>query len=347
MNMDRWNRKKKILQTVISHYARTGKPVASSMIVRDYDFPFSSATVRNILSELEEEGYLTHPYTSAGRIPTDKGYRFYVDRLMEVQKLTGEEERRIEREYRVKRRGLEEFMRQTSKTLSTISHHAGFILSPALDKSFLKHIELIPLGDSNILAILLTHAGLIREEVIQLKYDVDIQQLYKVSRLLNRRLSGLRVSEVREEISKLVEEESSEYLKLFEAAKWLVSQALASQESEIYVEGSANILASMRENLHDYAGVRSIFRALEEKRIVLDIVRRLTRSEGIKVLIGKENLFPEMNNFSVVSSTYKFGNRIVGALGIIGPKRMEYPKMVALVDFVAKIVNDMLNLEGG
>ncbi|MQY65801.1 MAG: heat-inducible transcription repressor HrcA [Clostridia bacterium] len=348
MNMNDFKeRKKKILQVVIRHYVRTARPAASGMIVRDYDFPFSSATVRNVLAELEEEGYLTHPYTSAGRIPTDKGYRFYVDRLMEAQKLTQEEERHIAREYRAKRRGLEEVMRQTSKMLSLISHQAGFILTPTLDRNFLKHIELVALGGKRILAVLVIQAGLIRHKTIQLNYDLKRSQLYRISKILNEKLSGLPLSQMREEMNRIIEQESNKYLGLLQTAKGLIGQAFTSEESEIYLEGSANILASVKEDLYDYAGVGSVFRAIEEKRIILDIVRRLVQSEGVKVLIGKENLYPELKDFSVVSSTYKSGNRVVGALGIIGPKRMEYPKMVALVDFVAKVVNNILNSEGG
>jgi len=340
-------RKKKILQVVISHYVRTARPVASGVIVREYDFPFSSATVRNVLADLEKEGYLTHPYTSAGRIPTDNGYRFYVDRLMEVQKLTEEEERRIEREYLAKRREMEEVMRQTSKMLSLISHHAGFILSPTLDRSSLKHIELVPLGEKRILAVIVTRAGLIRHKTIQLNYDLKRSQLYKISKLLNKKISGLPLSQMKEEMNRIIEQESNRYLNLLQAAKSLIGQAFASEESEIYLEGSANILASVKEESYDYSRVRSIFRTIEEKMIILDIVRRLVKSEGVKVLIGTENLYPEMKDFSVVSSTYKSGNRVGGALGVIGPKRMEYSKMVALVDFVAKVVNNILNSEGG
>jgi heat-inducible transcriptional repressor len=340
-------RKKRILQVVVSHYVRTARPVASKMIVREYDFPFSSATVRSVLADLEREGYLTHPYTSAGRIPTDKGYRFYVDRLMEVQKLTEEEERKIEREYQFRRRGLEEIMLKTSKMLSLISHHAGFILTPALDKSSLKHIELIPLGERRILVILVTSTGLIKHRTIQLNYELKKSQLYKISKLLNEKLSGLPLSQIKEEMNRIIQQESNRYLNLLQVAKSLIGQAFVSEESEIYVEGSANILASVREEPFDYLQVRSIFRAIEEKRIILDIVRRLLKSEGVKVLIGTENLYPEMEDLSVVSSTYKSGDKVVGALGVIGPKRMEYSKMVALVDFVARVVNNILNSEGG
>ena len=321
--------------------------MASGMIVRDYDFPFSSATVRNVLAELEQEGYLTHPYTSAGRIPTDKGYRFYVDRLMEVQELTQEEESRIEKEYQARRRGLEDVMLQTSKMLSRISHHAGFILTPTLDRSFIKHIELVALGEERVLAILVTRAGLIKHKTIHLNYDLRRSQLYRISKLLSEKLSGLPLSQVKEEMNRIIEQESNKYVNLLQTAKVLINQAFAPEESEIYLEGSANILASIKEDFYDYAGVKSIFRAIEEKKIIIDIVRRLIKSEGVKVLIGRENLYPEMKDFSVVSSAYESGSRAVGALGIIGPKRMDYPKMVALVDFVAKIVNNILDLEGG
>jgi len=341
-------RKEKILQVVISHYVRTAKPVASGVIVKEYGFPFSSATVRNVLAELEEEGYLTHPYTSAGRIPTDKGYRFYVDGLMEAARLTKEEERRIEREYRDNRGGLEETMRQTSKMLSLFSHYAGFILSPMLDRNSLKHMELVRIGAKRVLVLLVTEAGLVKDRTIELNYDLKGSQVYKISSLLNKKLIGLPLSQIREKMNEIIEQESNKYLYLLKVAKGLITQAFALGESEIYLEGSANILAFIQEYAKDYARVNSIFRAIEEKRIILDIVRGLAKSDGVKVLIGKENLYPEMEHLSVVSSPYRAGNRMAGALGIIGPKRMEYPKMVALVDFVANLINNILNsAEGG
>jgi len=349
MDINRFvERKNKILQAVICHYVRTARPVASRMIVKDYDFPFSSATARNVLAELEEEGYLTHPYTSAGRVPTDKGYRFYVDGLMEVPRLTEEEERRIEREYGNKKKGLEEIMRQTSKMLSLFSHYAGFILSPMLDRSPLKHVELVRIGDKRVLVVLVTEAGLVKDRTIELNYDLKESQVYKISSLLNNKLSGLPLSEIREKMNEIIEQEYSKYLHLLKIAKGVMSQAFAPGESEIYLEGSANILASVQEYANDYAGMSSIFRAIEEKRIILDIVKRLAKSDGVRVIIGKENLYPEMEHLSVVSSTYKSGNSVAGVLGIIGPKRMEYPRMVALVDFVANLINNILNLaEGG
>ncbi len=340
-------RKKRILEVVIQHYVRTARPAASRMIVRDYDFPFSSATIRNVLAELEKEGYLTHPYTSAGRVPTDKGYRFYVDRLMELRELTQEEERQIEKEYQAEKKSLEEIMRKTSKMLSLVSHHAGFVTAPTLHKSFLKHIELVPVGDKSILAVLVTRAGLVKEKTIHLDYTLKRSHLYKISKLLSEKLSGLRLSEVKEEMNRIIEQESNKYIDLVQTAKSLMGQVFAPEETEIYLDGSANILASVKEDSDDYPELRAIFRVIEEKKIIIDIVRRLIRSGGVRVLIGRENIYPEMSGFSVVSSTYKSGNRAAGALGIIGPKRMEYPKMVALVDFVAKVVNNILNAEGG
>jgi len=316
------------------------------MIVRNYGFPFSSATVRNILAELEEEGYLTHPYTSAGRIPTDKGYRFYVDCLMDVEKLREEEERRIQREYENRRKGLEDVMRQTSKMLSLISRYAGFILSPPLDRSFLKHIELVRLGDKRILVVFVSRSGLVTHRTIQLDYEPKQNELHKISKILNQRFFGLSICQMEEKLKTIIELESNRFLNLMEIVRNLVSQAFAYRESEIYLEGSANILAYAEEDSVNYAEVNSVFRAIEGRRFLADIVKRLVRNEGVKVLIGSESSYPQMMDLSVVASRYSCGNKVAGALGVIGPKRMEYPRIVALVDFISKVLDNVLN-EGG
>src|SRR4029077_6264522 len=182
------NRKRKLLQAVIYHYVRTAKPVGSHVIVDKYNFGMSSATVRNLLSDLEKEGYLVQPHTSAGRMPTDKGYRFYVDSLLDIQTLASSEEDRIKKEYAARAKELEDLMVSTSHMLSNLSHYTGMVLSPRLDKTLLRRLQLIPLGGNQILVVVVSQSGLIRHRLVSLQRSIPSERLGAISNLLNERL---------------------------------------------------------------------------------------------------------------------------------------------------------------
>src|SRR4029077_1060118 len=179
------DRKRSLLQAVIYHFMKTGKPVGSQVIVDKYNFGMSSATVRNMLMDLEKEGYLIQPHTSAGRVPSDKGYRLYVDSLLEVQSLAATEEERIRKDYAVRNKELEDVMVSTSRMLSSLSNYTGMVLSPRLDKSLLRRLQLIPLSNSRILAIIVSQSGLIRHKVLQPARPITPERLGTISEMLN------------------------------------------------------------------------------------------------------------------------------------------------------------------
>jgi len=336
-------RKRKLLQAVIYHYVRTNKAVGSQVIVDKYNFGLSSATIRNLLVELEKEGYLIQPHTSAGRIPTDKGYRFYVDSLLEVQSLAGAEEEKIKKEYSARTKELEGLMISTSHMLSSLSHYTGMVLSPRLDKSLLRRLQLISLGGNQILVVVVSQTGLIRHRVVTLDRPIESGRLAIISNTLNERLAGLPLSEVRTQILHHIEAAQQEQVEAFALAKELMREAfdLRSNESELYVDGRENIFSFPETN--DFGQLTGLLKVFEEKNLLASVLEKAMRKEGLSVKIGAENQRPELRGVSLVSSTYKMGENTVGALGIMGPRRMEYGRMIALVEGVTRIVNQMLS----
>jgi heat-inducible transcriptional repressor len=336
------NRKRKLLQAVIYHYVRTGRAVGSQIIVDKYNFGLSSATVRNLLVELEKEGYLIQPHTSAGRIPTDKGYRFYVDSLLEVQSLAAAEEEKIKKEYAARTKELEDLMISTSHMLSSLSSHTGVVLSPRLDKSLLRRLQLIPLGGGQILVVIVSQTGLIRHRVVSLPRPMSNDRLSMISNLLNERLVGLPLSEVRTQILDHIEAVEHDYAEALSLARELARDAfdLQASDARVYIEGRENLVASP--DLYDYDQLSGLMRVVEHQSLLTEVLERAMKSGGLSIKIGAENSRPELRGVSLVSSTYKLGDKTVGALGILGPRRMEYGRMIALVESVTRIVNQML-----
>jgi len=336
------NRKKKLLQAAIYHYVRTGKPVGSQIIVDKYNFGMSSATVRNLLVQLEKEGYLQQPHTSAGRIPTDKGYRFYVDSLMDVQSMAAVEEERIRQEYAQRSKELEDVMVSTSHMLSSLSKYTGLVLSPRLDKSRLRRLQLIPLGGNQILVVVVSETGMIRHKVAMLQQPVGHERLTLMSTLLNERLKGLPLSEVRTQILHHIESIQREQADVLLLARDLAKQAfdLENEEASVYIEGRENIFKFPE--LDDYRQVSGLMHLIESKNMLSEILEKAMKKDGVNIRIGSENTHPELRGVSLVSTTYRLSDETIGVLGILGPRRMEYGRMIALVEGVARIVNQML-----
>jgi heat-inducible transcriptional repressor len=336
------NRKRKLLQAVIFQYVRTAKPVGSHVIVDKYNFGLSSATVRNLLADLEKEGYIIQPHTSAGRVPTDKGYRFYVDSLLEVQTLAGAEEERIRKEYRARSKELDDLMISTSHMLSALSHYTGMVLSPRMDTTLLRRLQLIHLGGNQILVVIVSQTGSIRHRVVTLNRPIAPDRLAHVSNFLNDRLKGLPLSDVRTQILDHIEAAEQEQEETLSLVKELAREAfdLRKPEQELYLDGKENIVDFP--DFDNYGQLSSLLRVVEEKNLLASILEKEMKKGGLTVKIGSENKRPELRGVSLVSSTYKMGENAVGVLGILGPRRMEYARMISLVEGVARIVNQML-----
>lgn len=330
-------RKKRILQALIHHFIQTGRPVGSNVLTEDYDFDLSPATIRNIMAELENEGFLTHPHTSAGRTPTDKGYRAYVDSLIELQKLVIDEEKRVRQEYDNRIREMEETLIQTSRILSVLSQYSGFVMTPKIERNLLQHIELVPVSDSKILVILVTHSGMVKHRMVET--SIPRAKLARLTNLLNERLRGLTLTEARRCVLQEIEEAQRTEMEILSLARDL-SNDIFTLDEEIYMEGAANVLALPE--FHDYGPMRSLLRLNGERNLLSHILDEDLTREGVQVVIGSESSCQEFENLSIVSSVYKDGETPVGILGIVGPKRMEYQKMMALVGAVSRMVNKIL-----
>ncbi len=329
-------RKARVLYAVIHEYIKTGKPVGSSVLEQKYKFNLSPATLRNLMAELEKDGYLTHPHTSAGRIPTDAGYKAYVNSLVELQRLAVEEEERIKKEYEKKTKEIESLLSQTSKILSGLSNYTGFITAPKAKVNEIRNIELMQVSKSQVMVILLTKTGIVKHKMINL--SVDSEELYELKKFLNNKLRGLTVEEASKRLIVEVEKYQDKQNDMLQLAEQICG-VIDSIQEDIYVDGTSNVLSVP--DFTDFESARSLMKLNEDKDRLIEIIGKDLDEATVNVKIGGQDL-TELKNLSVVKTSYSYGDKIVGVLGIIGPKRMDYDKMMALVNSVSNIVNGFL-----
>ncbi|MDR0800428.1 MAG: heat-inducible transcriptional repressor HrcA [Endomicrobium sp.] len=327
-------RKAKILSAVIHHYIKTGKPVGSNILIKKYNIPLSPAAVRNLMAELEKDEYLTHPYTSAGRIPTDKGYRSYVDNLAKLQTYAIEEEERIKREYEQKHNEIEKILSETSRILSGLSQYAGFVMAPKAQYDKIKNIELVQISKEELLVILFTQSGVIKHKKVEafLAYE----QLNRLKNFLNEKLRGISVAQANKKIISEIRdcrETETDILKI--AGK--ISDAFYNIQDDIYIDGTSNVIAIP--DFNDFEPVKLLIEFNEDKEKFIEIINKDFNSSGINVKIGSENMLDGLKDLSMITTVYKNDERAIGVLGIIGPKRMEYEKMISLVNRISEMLN--------
>lgn len=329
-------RKARVLYAVIHEYIKTGKPVGSSVLEQKYKFNLSPATLRNLMAELEKDGYLTHPHTSAGRIPTDAGYKAYVNSLVELQRLAVEEEERIKQEYEKKTKEIESLLSQTSKILSGLSNYTGFITAPKAKVNEIRNIELMQVSKSQVMVVLLTKTGIVKHKMINL--SVDSEELYELKKFLNNKLRGLTVEEASKRLIVEVEKYQDKQNDMLQLAEQICN-VIDSIQEDIYVDGTSNVLSVP--DFTDFESAKSLMKLNEDKDRLIEIIGKDLDEATVNVKIGGQDL-SELKNLSVVKTSYSYGDKIVGVLGIIGPKRMDYDKMMALVNSVSNIVNGFL-----
>jgi heat-inducible transcriptional repressor len=342
-------RKRHLLQWIVHYFIKTSKPVSSGLIAEEAGLDLSSATIRNILQELENEGYLAQPHTSAGREPTDKGYRFFVDYLSDVQRLAVGEKERIEEQYARRTGELDTLLAETSRLLSRVSHSAGIVLSPQTRKQTLRRLELVPLGGRNVLGVMMTDAGLVRHWPIQMAFAPTPRQLTALNNFLNAEVRGCPIDKVPGQVMAKLGTMEREFQSLADLAGELMKEiGLVAPPESIYIEGADNIL-SHAEQFGDLKAVQSLMRVIGEKGRLAEVLEREIRESGkdnlparVRVRIGEEAGLPELRNSSLVTHVYRRGDRVVGVLGVLGSKRMEYSKMMGLVDYVGQLVEARL-----
>ncbi|MCK8825146.1 heat-inducible transcriptional repressor HrcA [Fuchsiella alkaliacetigena] len=338
-------RKKKILKAIINEYVMTAEPVGSRTLARRYDFGVSSATIRNETADLEAMGYLKKPHKSAGRIPSDKGYRFYVDTLMELKEISKQKQQAIEENYRARAKEIQEIIDQTSDMLSELTKYTSLVLSPKTQNSYFHKLKLFALEECQVLLVLITDLGLIQNKVITLPQRLSSSELQEIARHLNEKLHGLTLSEIDEELLSSLENELINRLNFLEGKLDLLKPnyfVTSYGTDKIYLGGTTNILDQPEFN-NDIHKVKTVLNILEEEEFLRNILDTIPYEHtGIKITIGEENDFEEIKDCSIVTATYQLNGRPIGKIGVLGPTRMNYPNVVSIVELVTKVLNDLL-----
>jgi heat-inducible transcriptional repressor len=334
-------REKAVLHSLIDYYIATATPVGSRLIANKYRLGISPATIRNTMQDLEEMGFVTHPHTSAGRVPTDKGYRVYVDTLLEPEELTNSEEKQIKSEILVDYAAVEDLLEQTSGVLASISNQLGVTIAPRFDQGILSRINLIPVAEKKILVVLAVKHGLIRTVLLEAESDLETETLEKTTGILNERLCGLTLGEIKDSMEQRLKEASTADPKLIRVFLESSENLWNFPETEkVHLGGTTNIVD--QPEFRDREKLRSLIELIEEKRLLAELISAKGIKNGITITIGKEIERGEMQSCSLVTSSYKAG-KVAGTIGIIGPTRMRYAKLVSLVDYTAKLLSDILS----
>jgi len=335
------DRKIKILQAIINDYIRTGDPIGSRTIAKNYNLGIGSATIRNEMADLEDMGYLEQPHASAGRIPSSKGYRLYVDNLMDNQKITVEEDLKI-KQYIIDSAMLEvdKVVRQTSALLSELTKLTCVIESPSVKKSFVKSIQLIKIDDYNLVSVFLTDTGLIKNHIMKLNRKVpSIETLTRINQVINNRLVKLSIEEINLEVINNLKKDLGEYEEIFNAILPILYETLnVSESSEVFMEGTTNIFNYAEYNDIDKA--KEILSLFNDKESIMDL---FNPQDNITISIGDENYKEQAKECSIISAEYSFGDRPIGKIGLIGPRRINYSKVITIMAEVIKELNNILS----
>ena len=334
-------RKYLILQAIIDDYIMTAMPVGSRTISRKSGVGYSPATIRNEMSDLEELGYLDQPHTSAGRVPSNKAYRLYVDHLMKTVKLTSDERERMHEHLISKSKQVEGVIRSAAGVLSDATKYTSVIVAPKLGTLRIKHVQLVPVAERTALMVIVTNVGIVKDALIRVPEDMDADDLYSISRMLTEKLADKPLEAVRQAFSELLRNAEQNRKLLGETLQVIEKRLEAGGDaSDVIVGGSANLLEYPEYS--DVTKARNFLAVLESK----DKLRRIVGRDGgmeITIRIGPENQVPELNDCSIVTASYRAGDQSTGTLGIIGPTRMNYNRVISVLDFMARALSDVLS----
>ncbi|MCR4618245.1 MAG: heat-inducible transcriptional repressor HrcA [Lachnospiraceae bacterium] len=341
MEMD--ERKTKILQAIIRNYLDTGEPVGSRTISKDTDLNLSSATIRNEMADLEEMGYIIQPHTSAGRIPSDKGYRFYVDTLMEAkeQEVADMKDMLLERQDR-----LEDMLKSVVKVLARDTQYATMITAPTTHLNKLKFIQLSRVDSEHVLAVVVIEGNMIRNRMIEVTEEIDDETMLKLNMLLNTALNGLAIEQINlSMVAKLKQQAGIHSGVVGDVIDEVIETLTEDKDLEVYTSGTNNIFKYPE--LADNEKASKLITAFEEKELLGDIIQTNSSDEntGIQVYIGGENQNSNMQDCSVVTATYDLGDGMKGTIGIVGPRRMDYDKVVGTLKSIKTKLDDLYRKE--
>ncbi len=333
------DRKLEVLRAIVEDYVATQEPVGSRALVERHNLRVSSATVRNDMAVLEDEGYLRQPHTSAGRVPTDKGYRLFVDRLSRIKPLSPAERRAIER-FLVGAVDLDDVVHRTVRLLAQLTRQVAVVQYPSLARSRVRHLELVAISTTRLMLVMITDTGRVEQRLVELPGPIDGDEVTELRQLINERLVGMFLGETTMMVQALQEQIRSDLRGAMIALATVLLETLVERtEERIALAGTANLT---RGGLLDFSGtIRPILEALEEEVILLKLFGQADQA-STRVRIGDENEFEDLRATSVVTTGYGPGTTVVGGLGVLGPTRMDYPATIATVRAVARYVGEVL-----
>ena len=334
-------RETRVLKTVVAQYIVTGEPVGSRLVAKLSGLNLSSASIRNLMMDLEERGFLQQPHTSAGRLPTPQGFRYYVDHILPVQELGSAVREKIQAAFAPPVSEPQDLFRQASRVLSMVSGHPALVLAPRPQGMRLKHVQFISLSGDGVLTVLVSQDDQVQTRFVRgdIRYSQDL--LDRFSNYLNELGQNLTLGELRQEILAKMEEDKNFFDRMASQALSLSRQVLQSDdEEELYIEGTSQIL-DYPEFAEDVAKMRTMFRAFEEKHRLITLLDQTLAAQGVQIIISPSEQFPEMQ-LSLVASSYGSLSSPLGCLGIIGPMRMDYARLIPIVRFTASLVSNLL-----
>jgi heat-inducible transcriptional repressor len=322
-----------ILQVIVDDFIRSAQPVGSRSLSKKEEISLSSATIRNEMADLEELGYIEKTHTSSGRIPSEKGYRYYVDHLLSPQKLRQEEVQKIKSIFAERIYELEKIVQKSAQILSDLTNYTSIVLGPAVRDNKLKRIQIVPLNKTTAIAIIVTDTGHVEDRMFHLPATIDSSELEKLVNILNERLVGVPIVDLKDKIYKEVASLLRQHIKSYDQLLHAIADILNVPTNEkLFFGGKTNMLR--QPEFHDVDKIHDLLSIIEQEDRIVELIPK--NRMGISVKIGRENKFSEMENCSLISATYTVGEEQIGTISILGPTRMEYSRVISLLDLISK-----------
>ncbi len=330
------DRKKKVLQAIVEEYINTAEPVSSNALISKYGLQCSSATIRNEMADLEKKGLLDKMHTSSGRVPSAKGYRYYVDELLKDDNISLEEVKYISDKLETKVNEIEDLTKITANTISEITHYTTVTIGPKADEQIIKEIKFVLLGARMILAVIMTDAGMVKETIIKFDEDITEKQVETINYMFNNKLKDQPIEKINQPLEDYLYKEMKEMVGVIKPIITQIKKVLF-EENEIHLQGARRELDLPEFNSLQVA--KNFMNILDEKELIADMLNS-GFAEDINVYIGGEDEKEQLKDFSVVTFKHKIGNKDMGTIGIIGPKRMDYSKVISVMKYISKKLNE-------
>jgi heat-inducible transcriptional repressor len=339
-------RRAEILKAIIHEHIVTGDPIGSRTVASAARLDLSPATIRSVMAELEEMGLLSQPHTSAGRVPTDAAYRVYVDELVSKPRVAASQAQAIDRALLDNRGELPDLLGEASRQLSSLSNQVGLVLAPELERLIVEHVEFVRLDERRVVAILVARSGVVHNRILDVREAWDQQELDRLGRYLSSEFGGRTLPEMRDLLRQSLYEERAAYDRRMAEGLDLGQRAVAPEnvDTAVFVGGASNLLEAPE--LTDPDVMRGLFKTLEEKKTLIELLSRVLGGQGVQVVIGRENPLADLARCSLITSSYRAGEQVLGTVGIVGPIRMQYARAIALVDYLAQVLTRLLSAPG-